>query len=100
MIVRCTVGLGSGYGVIGNTCYLPAGSRYTGFEVYENYHDGTLKPGHMGRRLPAHHSVMLRLRYEDEKGEKQDMSVGGWVRKSETQRPEWQSALHSPVLYM
>lgn len=101
MIARFTIGLAKEMsGLIGDACFIPSGARYTGFEVVEEYDDGKLKSGFMGRLMSAHHSVNLRAHFVTAQGRKEEMAMGSWVRKSECERPEWRAEAGSPMFYL
>ena len=99
-VQRFTVGAGGnkGFGFVGGASYIPEGARWTRFILAEEYDDAKTPP--MGKWMPAHHTVLLRGFYKDDDGRENSMAIGGWVRKSETESPEWKAAARSPVTYI
>ena len=96
-VMRYTVGRGQGLGIIGGTGYIPEGSVFTAFTLREEFDDGK---NTMGRRMPPHHSVMLRAAFTNvATGHSSSMAMGGWVRRSETETRAWQNALGSRVMW-
>lgn len=89
----------NGMGFMGSTGYLPNAAIYTQFELVEEFDDGKPKGIFMGKLMPPHHSVMLRAHFIDADGRKSQCAMGGWVRKSERESPEWRMAASSPVTY-
>ncbi|MBI1327131.1 MAG: hypothetical protein GC136_05770 [Alphaproteobacteria bacterium] len=87
-----------GMGTMGNTSHIPATAKWTRFEIVEEYHDGKPKMGHMGIVMPAHHAIKVRGYYK-ENGRETFMSLGGRIRKSETDNPRWRYALECAPIY-
>ncbi len=95
---RYTVGLSKGVGIVGSAAFIPQGCRWTRFELIEEFDDAKTPP--MGKWMPPHHSVVVCGHYVDAKGNKSDMKIGGWVRKSERESPQWKAAARSSVTWM
>lgn len=94
----CTIGLeGVGSGFVNSTIFAPAGSTMKNFELVEEFNDGRHTTGH---RMPPHHSVMLRMHFQDAQGEKSSIGVGSWVRKSERESPAWKTASQCRIEYI
>ncbi|GEM_PF-5952495 len=97
-VQRYTVGLaGQGLGFINDVAFVPAGSKFQSFELVEVFDDGRHTMGH---RMPPHHSVMLQAHFRDASGSTSKISMGGWVRKSETETAAWKQAQKNPVMWM
>jgi hypothetical protein len=97
-IARFTIGATDGMCLVGNVCCLPAGCRYVGFEVVEDYDDGVAHPGFMGRQMPPHHFVVVRAHFLGDGKKPRHVDVGfGAVRKSECETDAWRMAARSPV---
>lgn len=88
----------SGQGLTGGTSYISQGARWTGFELVEEFDDAKNLP--MGKRMPPHHTVMLRSHFRDANGHDTSMAIGSWIRKSERETPQWEAAVRSPVIWM
>lgn len=86
------------YGLMGGTKYIPAGARWTHFELVEEFDDAKVPP--MGKWMPPHHHVSLRAHYQEADGTQNNMSGSSWVRKSERESDAWRAAAMSPVTYM
>lgn len=86
-----------GFGFTGGVSYIPQGARWIKFELVEEF-DGAKEPP-MGKWMPPHHHVLLRAHYRDASGQVNSVGLGGWVRKSEREAPEWRAAAMSPVTY-
>ena len=97
-----TVALGSSSygGTIGPVSYLRPGGRWLRFEVLEAYYDGKMRPGMMGKQMPAHHYVALRGCYRDEKGRESHQEIGIFVPKSTLESDAWRMAASSPITCM
>lgn len=85
------------YGLMGGTKYIPAGARWTHFELVEEFDEAKQPP--IGKWMPPHHHVSLRAHYQEADGKQNSMSGSSWVRKSERESTEWQMAAMSPVTY-
>lgn len=95
-----TVGIsGSGFGAVGGAMFCPAGHRWNRFELVEEFEDDR-KTRPSGKWMPPHHSVKVRAYYHDEQGRENYMAIGGPVRKSERETPEWEAAVRSPKMFM
>lgn len=97
---RFTVGKpGCGLGMTGSVMFCSAGHRWNRFELVEEFEDPRItRP--MGKQMPPHHNVMVRGYYHDEEGRESSMAVGGLVRKSELETPQWKAAERSSTMWL
>lgn len=93
-----TVGLAdSGMGYTNGVCFVPAGSKWTRFEVVEKFDDCK---NTMGHRLAPHHAVGVLAYYKDAQGRESNMQIGGWIRKSDKESAAFKSALQNRTFYI
>lgn len=89
-------------GMNGNTMFIPAGGKYTKFELLEEFDDmrGPRMGPMRGTEFPPHHRVTLKADYKDENGRRGQWSAGFVARKSEMESRAWKDAASSPYLGM
>lgn len=70
-------------------------ARYVGFELVEVFNNGK---DFVGRYTPDHHGVILRADIVYADGQTGSAAMGGWVRKSDQEKPDWKKLGRGPMM--